>query len=599
MDRDTAETVVQSLVERLVDDQDAYRLPEGRLSRTEVSALRTLLGEYVESNPERMRFETKAALQTEINLESLEQSGPPEESLRLCLDFGTASSKACAMGQDYRETIPLVLGRYCGNGEYVLSLHGSYHHVSSVPSSIFISTTGRVFFGAAAETQHRQELESGRRRFDNLKRMLSDAEVGQELDHVPVERSIDPTCSGLTLGDLLVLYLGWLTDLALVALGDLQEKGGIPIETFARNLRCISRRFAIPCFAEAEESFARGGVRADWAEDVLRRSILRAQLVADTLQGEWEDLDTQKAKQVIDTVGRFRKPELPSVLTHTPSVREPIASGASLFDEELDELEEYGELLRAHRRLLLVVDAGAGTTDFAVFQVGSGNDGISNRKFALIGNSVQMSRIAGNAIDGLLWPLVLRACGIDPSTGAPRSDEDFFRIKADLGSKIRAIKEEIVNFGACDVELVPNAGGSLTLNDLTTDSAYLSHAGDLRSQCSSILGGLFSEEYSKKLRTAGVRVPVHVLLTGGSSKLPFVEELADTPMTANGIRFELRRVRSLPSWTNSLPRALAELVAREFSQLAVSIGGAVPALPEEVAPFDDPIEPPVPGGRTL
>jgi hypothetical protein len=49
------------------------------------------------------------------------------------------------------------------------------------------------------------------------------------------------------------------------------------------------------------------------------------------------------------------------------SVREPIAAGASLFDDELGELEILGNT-GPGRRYLLVIDAGAGTTDFAIFQ---------------------------------------------------------------------------------------------------------------------------------------------------------------------------------------------------------------------------------------
>ena len=524
----------------------------------------------------------------QLNLDSLDHSGPSEKSLRLCLDFGTALSKAWAIGRNHGETIPLVLGRYCGQGE-----------VLPVPSSIFISITGRIFFGGAAETQHRQELENGRKRFDNLKGMLSHAEVGQELDHVPLDRNVDPTGSGLTVGDLLVLYLGWLTHLALVALEDIQENQGIPIPVSRNSIRCILRRFAIPCFSEAEETFARGGIRAQWAEAVLTRSVLRAQVIADTLRDEWEALDASRAKEVVDAVGRLDGSKLPAVLTQIPSVREPIASGASLFDEELEEFEEYGEILGALRRYLMVIDSGAGTTDFAMFQVFSEVEMEEGRRYRLIGKTVQMSRVAGNAVDEVLWPLVLQACGIDPATGAPRSDEDFRRIKGDLGSKIRGIKETIVSRGSCEFELVPNARGNLSLNDLKADSAYLSLGGELRSQCSSILGGLFSEEYAERLQTSGVRIPIHVLLTGGSSKLPFVEELSDTTMTANGVRFELKRVRSLPNWIYSIPRVTAELVAREFPQLAVAIGGAAPVFPREVPPGTDPIEPPAPGSRTL
>jgi hypothetical protein len=53
-----------------------------------------------------------------------------------------------------------------------------------------------------------------------------------------------------------------------------------------------------------------------------------------------------------------------------------------------------------------------------------------------------MSRIAGNAVDEVLPPLVLKACGIDPATGSPRSDAHFALIKTDLASQIRPLRRD-------------------------------------------------------------------------------------------------------------------------------------------------------------
>ena len=587
MDNVIADAVVRSLVGRLIELPDGFRLPEGRLSRDEVNALKVLSGQEELSDQNGADSGQGTAEEVELNVDAVGRSGPPEESLRLCLDFGTAHSKAWAIGQDVRETIPLVLGRYCGLGE-----------ILAVPSSIFISEKGRMFFGGAAEIQHRQEIEHGRKRFDNLKRMLSDAEVNQELDHVALPPGVDPTGSGLTRGELLVLYLAWMTDLALRALNDLRESGGIPVEISTDELRSVLRRFAIPCFSEAQDRFTGGSARAEWAEGVLTKAVLRAQVVADTLRDEWDSLDTFRAKGVVVAVGTLGSSELPSILAGIPNVREPIAAGASLFDEELDEFEGDSESVGLSRRYLMVVDAGAGTTDFAVFQVFSGSEHAGHR-YALLSGSVRMSRVAGNAVDEVLRPLILRACGIDPETGAPRSDEDFVMIKTDLAARIRTIKETVFIDGACDVELQPNARGTLRLADLEADSAYADLAGELNSQCRTILEGLFPEEYARQLRVSGLKVPVFVLLTGGSSRLPFVEAVAGTTLTVSGIMFELTRVRSQPDWINGLPRKLAELVGRTYPQSAVSIGGAAPELPTELPTFVEPIVPPPPGGRTL
>ena len=426
MNSDIAVAIVRSFVGRLIELPDGFRLPEGRISRDEVNALRLFSGQ--EEILRKGTPEIPPHIASGLNLEAVGQTSPPEAALRLCLDFGTAMSKAWAIGEGMHETIPLVLGRYCGLGE-----------VLAVPSSVFISDSGKMFFGGSAETQHRQEIEHGRKRFDNLKRMLSDAEINQELDHVTLPRGVDPTTSGLTRGNLLVLYLAWMTHLAHCALNDLREGDGMPFAVSEFELRSVRRRFAIPCFSEAKDTFTGGNARADWAEDVLTRAILRAQIVADTLRHEWDSLNAFAAKEVVDAVSAIKRSDMPSVLAVVPSVREPIAAGASLFDEELDDISEDTGSHELTRRYLMVVDAGAGTTDFAVFQVFSGADEAPHR-YALLAGSVRMSRVAGNAVDEVLQPLVLQACGIDPATGAPRSDEAFELIKTDLLSQIRSIK---------------------------------------------------------------------------------------------------------------------------------------------------------------
>jgi hypothetical protein len=69
-------------------------------------------------------------------------------------------SKAWACGPLLENTFPLVLGRPADGIDLL-----------AVPSSIFISKTGRLYFGAAAERQHESEIHLGRQRFDNIKRL--------------------------------------------------------------------------------------------------------------------------------------------------------------------------------------------------------------------------------------------------------------------------------------------------------------------------------------------------------------------------------------------------------------------------------------------
>ena len=344
--------------------------------------------------------------------------------------------------------------------------------------------------------------EHGRRRFDNLKRMFSHAEVNQDLDHVMLPPGVDPTESGLTKGNLLLLYLAWLTDLAHRALGDLREGGGIPIDVTEQDLRCVKRRYAIPCFTEAQDASVGGSERSVWAEKILTQAILRAQVVADTLHEEWDSLDTFRAKAVIDAANELGAADLPAVLAEQASVREPIAAGASLFDEELEDLDDVNGNLAANRKFLMVIDAGAGTTDFAMFQVFPEKDD-SGRRYALLSPSVRMSRVAGNAVDEVLRPLVLHACGIDPGTGAPRSEEDFAMIKVDLEAQIRNIKETLFREDSCRLEFNPNARGTLKRKDVEAVPAYADLAGELKSQVRTILGMFLPEEFASQLRWSG------------------------------------------------------------------------------------------------
>ncbi len=131
---------------------DGFCLPEGRFSFEEFNALRVLSGqEPIEG--ERPHRSGPGARKAELDLSSLRRESPSEETIRLCIDFGTAMSKAWATGTNVADTVPLVLGRYAGLGDTL-----------PVPSSIYISGSGHVFLGADAEKQHRQEIDQGRER---------------------------------------------------------------------------------------------------------------------------------------------------------------------------------------------------------------------------------------------------------------------------------------------------------------------------------------------------------------------------------------------------------------------------------------------------
>ncbi len=83
-----------------------------------------------------------------------------------------------------------------------------------------------------------------------------------------------------------------------------------------------------------------------------------------------------------------------------------------------------------------------------------------------------MARVAGNRVDAVLRPLVLRACKVHPENGSPWSEEDFSIIKTDLSSQIRSLKQQLFVAGSISVSLRPGASGVLALKELEEDATY-------------------------------------------------------------------------------------------------------------------------------
>ena len=593
-----AKLLIRSLVGRLERRETFFEIPSGRLSCYEVEALTSLAEVNPRPLPTDARPENEAVLPPEpirganipkrLIRDAFSRKGPPEKTLRICLDFGTAMSKAWATGRTVGETLPLILGEDAGGSPAL-----------AVPSSIFINDRGGIYIGLEAERQHREHIGKDRRRFDNIKRLLSEVPVDSDLYALPLDREIDPTESGLSRGDLLVLYLAWLTDLSLTALDGAIRVSGSDIGGES-DLRSVVRRYAIPCFEDADSDL-RGKQRAAWAKSVMADILLRSQVLADTLAGNWDQLTTRTLRILMDELHDMDVRGLSSLLAQRADIREPVAAGASRFDSEIAAASYYPRGLR--RRLLLVVDAGAGTTDFAMFQVINRNDEHDDPRYALLRRSVRMSRIAGNQIDEILRPLILEKCGIDPKSGAPRSVDDFDHIRRDLDSQIRNIKQRLFVSGSVDIVLNPNAIGRLDLTNLEDSEAFQSCFQELTRIRDGIVGSLFSKPHLDDIKAANLATsqpyPIAVLLTGGSAVLPCIQNLAVGDLNLGGTHFRFTLVDRMPDWIDRLPRETAERVGAIYPQSAVAIGGSASELPVEIDDMENPITPPAPGRRIL
>ena len=575
MEISEAKILIENLIGRLEPHGDRYKLPDGIISNSEVGALRALAWDRDVASPPATESgrEYMGGSEQYLDCAAFEGYGPPEEELRICLDFGTAMSKAWASRHHDDDSIPLMLRQSSRRSDL------------AVPSVIFISNGGRIYFGSEAETQHRQDI--GRPCFDNIKRILTDAEIGQELDDVALPEGVDPTASGLAKGDLLVLYLAWLTDLAVSALCEHEQRLG---EGNAERLRYVRRRFAIPCFESAEDE-SRGSERAEWAQGVLERSLLRAQVVADTLSGGWNGLTTKRAYSVlVKCRDEVSVEDLSHLLAKAAPVREPVAAGASRFNEKIEETDDLENKLI--RRALLVIDAGAGTTDFALFQVFQRS---SNVRYALIGPSIRMCAVAGNAVDEILISIVLEKCGINPESGHPRSPDDFAFAKSNLRSEIRDIKRDLFQQDHRQIALRPNVSGTIHVRSVLENEQYIQRSRELVQIRDEMIKSMFGKvEWPRR-----DEIPVYVLLTGGSSTLPLMRDLSKGSVLVSGVKLVFRSVDSIPEWVDSLPRESSELLGEVFPQCAVAIGGSARELPREVQDLDQLVTPAPSGPRVL
>jgi molecular chaperone HscA len=471
---------------------------------------------------------TNSPAEPEVHLTSkaLTLDKPEDEEVILCLDFGTARSKAFATRGPYEDLVDLAVGQRAGQAQ-------SPH---SLLSCVFISNGGRIFFGevAAAKSEHAVS-QGSRQRIDSFKAMVTNASPGSDLRASLCSESVNPSKARLSDGDILTLYLAYLTDMAAL---ELVKRHGIS--------RYVRRRFTTPVFKPEHQK---------WASDTLRQHYCEAILVADHFSEAWnEGIDALDAERVLRTAASQQSRV--AFLTDDFIV-EPRAAFASRFRNYEPE--------KRRRNLISIVDAGAGTIDFATFVVTE--DPRKGIQMFLIDGSVHAFRKAGNEVDRILHEYILRQVkrdhdGLDPSL--------LTLIKANLSLQQRLIKEDLFRTGKRDYKLTDDTAGTIELADFRSDEAIKKFSDELRHEFETALSGM-DESWLKECALG----KVIVVITGGSGILPMVQELRTHQFRSRSTNVTCSAGPPIPAWvTNGYP----ELVD-EFPQLAVALGGASRDLP--------------------
>lgn len=547
MDNQSARLFLESLLERVVHDPNTGKnsIP-GTLSAHEISALETALqvlgGEasarvHLTAKPaeenlseKRAQVEPQAASKVEnvvvavLDLKSLDLENAADEQIILCLDFGTAMSKAFATVVEDDEAVkslPLKLGRQGAKGGQLYP----------VPSSLWIASDGLIYFGEQAIALSMQESSGTRQRFDSLKKELIMGLVDVSLDRVPLCPEINPTQVVFSKGDAITLYLGYLTDLAC---SELEINHNVS--------RYVYRRFALPPWEEK---------RREWGESMLSKMLAQAQIIADTFHGRWENgISIEEAKSALEKVGALRR--LPNYLIGD-GVSEPLAAGTSRFRKE-----------EKARGLAMVIDVGAGTSDFALFVVSEDPVREIFKAWPIKGCNESLQQ-AGDNLDFALLRAILDKAMIDIS------NPDYPFIVTGLRMNLRTLKEELFREGYCTYNLSNGDRGTIELETFLKQPAVQTFGVRLNETFQSVLARAdksFIDRFNGGMLT--------IVLTGGGATLPMVTDLSEGSCSIHGIVFQ---------------KALAPLVPEEYvdhpelgfvySQLAVAIGGTLPNLIEE------------------
>lgn len=555
-----ARLLIENLLDRIEQDPISGKFKLGTISPREKQALEILLGadlskistdafrqptessaSVAASHALQQPVATEVTLQTSpvtvenaavvdvpfvtLNLTALDKTQIDDPDITMCLDFGTAMSKAFAM-EGYSRPLELALGQQAGASGY------------PVESSLFISEDALLYFGPQAVQLGNDAAPLGRARFDSPKSRLS---MGQQVDinRAPIRKEINPIESTpVTEGELITLYLGYLTDLACT---ELEAQG---------HSRYCARRFARPCWSDD---------RNKWAEPLLRRMLAQAQILADTFSGQWQQgIPLALAKQAIVQIRELSK--LPDYLVTKEGIPEPVAAAASLMLTDDDQ-----------RDLFLVIDVGAGTTDFGLFMLQHKPD-MDICKVRILPNTIKVLEQAGNRVDDMLKFYILEHEGIDKSS--PEGEHNL----GYLQSTIRLYKEALFRDGQVEVPLANRSRAKVDLQAFLGSSRIVAFSKQLNNEMMEVLNAA-GDGYLDLMRDGCLRV----VLTGGGADLPMIQDLASGVMEVRGRLIERKPMPHVPAWINeSYPQ-----FAPQYPQLAVAIGGANPELPELAESFAD------------
>ena len=213
------------------------------------------------------------------------------------------------------------------------------------------------------------------------------------------------------------------------------------------------------------------------------------------------------------------------------------------------------------RGLMLVVDVGAGTTDVSLFWRAKGAAPVR-------GSAIKQ---AGDTLDSLLLKELLQRShlGADPELKR-RVRDDLLR------RSVRRLKESLFKTGRISERLSNDQLVELTEQEFLDLEGISTFTENIRRTVQEDLLDKVHESWGAA--AAPDKGSFKLILTGGGCDLPMIRDLAKEQWTIGNRRVRCHLVKSVPELVAD---ELGDEFAREYPQLAVAMGGAMPLLLDE------------------
>lgn len=434
------------------------------------------------------------------------------EDWTLCVDFGTAFSKAAAAPRDAWSHFepsgvrPLLLGAHEEGGNPFL-----------LASAVFVDED-RILFGNAA-VERASSFPTGRRQaLRSFKTLLSVSDLERVLN-TAAPATIDPHRM-FPMRDLIVMYLAYLTASIDRAIG---------ADPILSEVEVFERRYAAPAW--------RGGDSAGM-HDVIVRLFAEAEALCGALG---DQLRSDRGVAVSAAPGALAAARSRPQFRDMGLVFEATAA-AAYTSIGLEESASH----------LIVLDVGAGTTDIAALaRRGRHIEELPEARVTL--------KQAGDRLDKIIANLAIESCRW------ARSEAHQTALWASLMHNMRDIKESIFLDGHAMLRF---EGRTLTvpLRDLERNAEFRQFVDAVSEAYEQSLGVI------RDAARAANRREIQTVAVGGGAAAPFVQELIRRkPPRAGKINFIARP--ATPEWAHA--REFRGNLAPVFPQLAIAIGGAL------------------------